>query len=94
MSENGLNIKELTQMINQIMGGRVLTEAQLEQIMRGARKAHEQGGMPAVLQYLMHVTQADVDYRELKQFADQVKSDPGLGMDYLKGKKKIQRKKK
>jgi hypothetical protein len=42
----------------------------------------------------MQVTQADVDYRELKQFADQVQSNPGMGMDYLKGKKKIQRKKK
>jgi hypothetical protein len=42
----------------------------------------------------MKVTQADVDYNDLKQFADTVKSDPNLGKDILQGKKRISRKKK
>jgi hypothetical protein len=94
MSGNDFTIKDLAQMINEVMGQRVLTEQQLEKILDGAKKAHEKGGMNAVLEYLMKVTQADVDYNDLKQFADTVKSDPNLGKDILQGKKRISRKKK
>jgi hypothetical protein len=92
LADQGITIKELTQMINSIMGGRVLTEEQLERILHGARQAHDKGGMNAVLDYLMKVTQADVDFDQLKQFAKNVQTDPNLGMDILKGKKKIPRK--
>jgi hypothetical protein len=92
--QNGPSFKELTNMINSIMGQNVLTEKQLEKIMEGAKKASERGGMSAVLDYLMKVTQADVDRNELTEFADQIRENPSLGMDILKGKKKIDPKKK
>ncbi|MFC7441443.1 hypothetical protein [Laceyella putida] len=94
MSGNSLSMKDLTELINNVMGQQVLSEQQLTQIMRGAKKAHEQGGMAAVLEYLMKVTQADVDMEELKQFADSIRVNPNMGMDFLTGKKKIRRKKK
>ncbi|SEN66150.1 hypothetical protein [Lihuaxuella thermophila] len=94
MSGTGPSMRDLAQMINSVMGHKVLTEQQLEQIMRGAKRAHDQGGMNAVLAYLMKVTQADVDLKELKQFANNVKSNPDLGKDILQGKKGIPRKRK
>ncbi|WP_124728055.1 hypothetical protein [Staphylospora marina] len=89
----GISIKDLVQMINTIMGGKVLTEEKMEKILHGARQAHEKGGMEAVLQYLMKVTQADVEMEELQQFAKRVQADPTMGMDILKGKRKLPRKK-
>lgn len=85
----GPPMKNLAQMINNIMGHRVLSEQQLNRIMEGAKKVYEKGGMPAVIQYLMRVTQADVDAQELTQFAENVKNNPQLGMDILEGKKSI-----
>lgn len=89
----GPSMKQLADMINSIMGQRVLSEQQMEQIMAGAKRANERGGMPAVLEYLMKVTRADVDMKDLKQFADQIRSDPQEGMDILKGKKGLPTKK-
>lgn len=94
MSGNGPSMRDLTQMINSIMGHQVLSEQQLQQIMSGAKRAHDRGGMNAVLEYLMKVTQADVDMRELKEFAKDVKANPHKGMDILQGKKRLPRKKK
>ncbi|MBN2908952.1 hypothetical protein JQC72_05365 [Polycladomyces sp. WAk] len=82
------SIRELTHMINSILGQQVLTEQQLQGILEGARRAGERGGMSAVLDYLLHVTQADVDKKELQQFADSVRSNPQMGMDILHGKRK------
>jgi hypothetical protein len=89
MPENKPSIKELTQMINGVMGDEVLTEQQLEQILQGAKRANDRGGMGAVLDYLMKVTQTDVNKKELREFADNVKSNPKMGMDILRGKKKV-----
>lgn len=94
MSGNVPPMRNLADMINHVMGQKVLTEQQLEQIMREAGKERDQGGMTAVLEYLMKVTQADVEMDELKQFANHVKSNPDLGMDILQGKKRIPRKNK
>lgn len=91
MPASDKTLKELTDMINAVMGHRVLTEEQMQRIMRGAKKAYDQGGMVAVLEYLMKVTQANVDLNELKQFADTVRANPNLGMDILQGKKKFPR---
>lgn len=88
MAGNGPSIKELTQMINSILGQQVLTEQQLKNILEGAKKAGEKGGMSAVLDYLMHVTQADVEKKELQQFADSVRNNPQMGMDILHGRRK------
>lgn len=90
---NGLSIKELAQMINAIMGRRVLTEDQLSKIMDGAKVAYDKGGMNAVLEYLMKVTQADVDMGVIKKFAENVQSNPAMGMDILQGKQRLPRKK-
>jgi hypothetical protein len=90
----GPSFKDLTNMINSVMGQDVLTEKQMEQIMNGAKKANERDGIEGVLGYLMKVTQADVDQSELKEFAHQVQEDPSLGLDILQGKTKINRKKK
>ena len=90
----GPSFKDLTNMINSVMGQDVLTEKQLEQIMSGAKKANDREGIEGVLGYLMKVTQADVDQDELKEFANQVQEDPGLGMEILQGKTKLNRKKK
>ncbi|MGI6125822.1 MAG: hypothetical protein ACOYEF_02540 [Planifilum sp.] len=87
MTNRGPSVKELTQMINSVLGQSVLTEQQLNQILQGAKKAHQQGGMNAVLDYLMKVTHADVGKQELKQFADSVQSNPKMGMDILQGRR-------
>jgi len=87
MTSKGPSVKELTQMINSVLGQSVLTEQQMNNILQGAKKAHQQGGMSAVLDYLMKVTQADVGKQELKQFADSVRTNPKLGMDILQGRK-------
>lgn len=87
MTNRGPSVKELTQMINSVLGQSVLTEQQLNQILQGAKKAHQQGGMNAVLDYLMKVTHADVGKDELKQFADSIRSNPKMGMDILQGKR-------
>ena len=86
MTNRGPSVKELTQMINSVLGQSVLTEQQLNQILQGAKKAHQQGGMNAVLDYLMKVTHADVGKQELKQFADSVQSNPEDGDGYSPGK--------
>lgn len=91
MTGKGPSIKELTQMINSVMGQNVLTEKQLNHILQGAKKAGEREGMSGVLEYLMHVTQADVSKDELQQFADTVRSNPQVGMDMLKGRKRSPR---
>lgn len=87
MTNMGPSVKELTQMINSVLGQNVLTEQQLNHILQGAKRAHQQGGMSAVLDYLMRVTQADVGKQELKQFADSVRANPKMGMDILQGRK-------
>lgn len=92
MSGNVPPMGNLADMINHVMGQKVLTEQQLEQIMQGAEKARDKGGMTAVLEYLMKVTHADVEMDELKQFANHVKSNPDLGMDILRGEKRVPRK--
>ncbi|SDX50803.1 hypothetical protein SAMN05444487_1218 [Marininema mesophilum] len=89
MKGKGPNHKEMTQLINTMMGKDVLTEKQLGQILEGARRANERGGMSSVLDYLMKVTQADVDKKELTDFADSVRNNPDMGMDLLKGKRGI-----
>lgn len=88
MSNQGLSMKQLAEMINGIMGRNVLSERQLQQIMEGAKRANREGGMSAVLDYLLRVTQADVDKGDLKRFADQIQANPQLGMDILKGRKR------
>jgi pantothenate synthetase len=88
MAGNAPSMKELTQMINSILGQQVLSEQQLKGILEGARRAGERGGMSAVLDYLLNVTQADVDKKELQQFADSVRTNPQMGMDMLQGKRK------
>ncbi|MFC7441235.1 hypothetical protein [Laceyella putida] len=94
MSPNdGFSMKELAQMINAVMGRKVLTEEQLSNIMDGAKVAFDRGGMNAVLEYLMKVTQADVDKEVLQKFAKNVQSDPSLGLDILQGKQRPPRKK-
>lgn len=87
MTNRGPSVKELTQMINSVLGQSVLTEQQMNHILQGAKKAHQQGGMGAVLDYLMKVTQADVGKQELKRFADSIRSNPQMGMDILQGKR-------
>ncbi|GAA5344069.1 hypothetical protein PLACP1_02290 [Planifilum fimeticola] len=87
MTNKGPSVKELTQMINSVLGQSVLTEQQMNHILQGAKKAHQQGGMGAVLDYLMKVTQADVSKQELKQFADSIRSNPKVGMDILQGRR-------
>ncbi|SMO59748.1 hypothetical protein [Melghirimyces algeriensis] len=94
MAGKGPSTKEITQLINNVMGHNVLTEQQLNQIMKGAKRAHERGGMPAVLDYLMKVTQADVEKKEVEQFADTIQQNPKMGMDILYGKKKAPGKRK
>jgi threonine aldolase len=86
---NEPNLKQLTNMINAVMGQRVLSEEQLGQIMAGAKRAFDRGGMPLVIEYLMRVTQADVDKEEVTQFAETIRSNPQLGRDILEGKKSI-----
>lgn len=81
-------MKQLADMINGIIGRNVLTEQQLHQIMLGAQKANQEGGMSAVLDYLLKVTQADIDKRDLKRFADQIQANPQMGMDILSGRRK------
>ncbi|MBA4601480.1 hypothetical protein [Thermoactinomyces mirandus] len=93
MSRKGPSLKDLTQMINSVMGQPVLSEKKMERIMQGAKKAHDQGGMDAVLEYLMKVTQADVEFGELKKFANQIQKNPRKGLDILQGKKQPPRKK-
>lgn len=83
------SMQGLAQMINSIIGHNVLTEQQLKRIMQGAQKAHHQGGMGAVIDYLMKVTQADVDKQELTQFAEQVQSNPDVGREILRGKRNV-----
>lgn len=94
MPGKGPSTKEMVQMINNVMGHNVLTEQQLKQILQGAKRAHERGGMPAVLEYLMKVTQVDMDRGELEQFADTIQKNPQLGMDILHGKRKAPGKRK
>lgn len=91
---NEPTLKQLTQMINTIMGQRVLTEEQLSQIMAGAKRAFDKGGMPHVIDYLMKVTQADVDKDELTQFAETIRTNPQLGKDILEGRQQINYRKK
>jgi hypothetical protein len=91
MTGKGPSMKDLAHMINAIMGRSVLSERKMEQIMEGAKRAHERGGMDAVLQYLMKVTQADVDFGELKRFANQVQKNPQKGLDILQGKRSLPR---
>lgn len=91
MAGEGPSVKQLTDMINSMMGQRVLTEKQLNQILAGAKRANERGGMSAVLDYLMKVTQADVGKDELHDFAKDIKRNPELGMDFLQGKRKLPR---
>lgn len=88
MSNQGLSMKQLADMINGIMGRKVLSEHQLQQIMEGAKRANREGGMNAVLDYLLKVTQADVDKGDLKRFANQIQANPQLGMDILQGRKR------
>ncbi len=88
MSNQGLSMKKLADMINGIMGRKVLSEHQLQQIMEGAKRANREGGMNAVLDYLLKVTQADVDKGDLKRFANQIQANPQLGMDILQGRKR------
>ncbi|SFX44317.1 hypothetical protein SAMN04487866_10815 [Thermoactinomyces sp. DSM 45891] len=90
----GPTMQSLVKMINNIMGHNVLSEQQLNKILEGAKKIYDKGGMPAVIQYLMKVTQADVDAQELTQFAENVKNNPQIGMDILEGKKSIRPQKK
>ncbi|WP_139279002.1 hypothetical protein [Seinonella peptonophila] len=88
MENREMTMKQLTEMINSVMGQQVLSEDQFKQIMDGAAKARDHGGMGAVLEFLMKVTQADVDFQELEQFANQVQTNPQMGLDILKGEKK------
>lgn len=88
MDKNNMTMKQLTQMINGVMGQNVLTEEHLKKIMDGAVKAKEHGGMGSVLEYLMKVTQADIDSQDLAKFANQVQANPQMGLDILKGQKK------
>jgi pantothenate synthetase len=91
MAGNSPSVKQMTEMINRMMGQRVLTEQQLNQILAGAKRANERGGMAAVLDYLMKVTQADVDKQELQDFAQDIQRNPQLGMDFLQGKRNVPR---
>jgi hypothetical protein len=91
---NGPSFKQLTDMINSVMGQKVLTEKQLAQIMDGAKRAFDRGGMPLVIEYLMKVTQADVDKEEVTQFAETIRANPQLGRDILEGKRPIRQRKK
>jgi hypothetical protein len=81
--------KELTRMINSVLGQKVLTEHQLEQIQKGAMQAYRKGGMDGMIWYLMHVTGADVDPNEMRKFADFIRSNPQVGKNILEGITKI-----
>ncbi|MCS1350101.1 hypothetical protein [Mechercharimyces sp. CAU 1602] len=84
----GPSMKDLADMINGVMGHQVLTEQQMAQIMGGAKEALDRGGMAAVIDYLMRVTQADVNKNDLMKFAESVASNPQIGKDILSGRRK------
>ncbi|WP_044642184.1 hypothetical protein [Risungbinella massiliensis] len=94
MSQQNGDLKSLTNMINSFLGTRVLSEQQLNVIMQGAKTAFDRGGMPAVIEYLMKVTQADVDKNELTRFAENVRKNPQIGKDILDGKRSLKGSKK
>jgi len=73
------------------MGRSVITEEQLSKIIGEARRAHERGGMEAVFDYLLRVTQADVDRDSLRGFAEQVRRDPQKGVSMVKRQQQQQR---
>jgi hypothetical protein len=86
---NTLSNKEMTRMINSLLGQKVLTEAQLKKIQKGAKQAYHKGGMNGMIRYLMRVTGADVDPNELRAFADLIQSNPQVGKNILEGVTKL-----
>ena len=62
--------------------------------MEGTKKEYDKGGMGAVIDYLMKVTQVeDVDKEELLKFAESIKDNPAKGFDILKNAAKNKDKK-
>lgn len=94
MSQQNIDLKRLTDLINSFMGGKVLNEQQLNVILNGAKTAYSRGGMPAVIEYLIKVTKTDVDKNELTQFAENIRNNPQIGKEILEGKRKITARKK
>lgn len=89
--KNRGTIREVASWVNSIMGRSVITEEQLSKIIGEARRAHERGGMEAVFDYLLRVTQADVDRDSLRGFAEQVRRDPQKGVSMVKRQQQQQR---
>lgn len=66
------DIKQMSQLINEVMGENVMSPNKLNKILHGAKKAHDKHGMDGMLKYLRHITKAPASMQELREFAQSV----------------------
>lgn len=81
--------KDFVDLINTVMGQKVMTEDQLTNFLDDAKKVNDSRGTEGLIEYIQGVTHAPGSKNQLKDLADviQKSGDPNKAIDYLKKEK-------
>lgn len=81
--------KDFVDLINAVMGQKVMTEEQLTNFLNGAKQVRDKSGNEALLEYIQQATNAPVGKDQLRGLADEIKrtGDPVQALDYLQREK-------
>ncbi len=81
--------KDFVDLINTVMGQKIMTEDQLTNFLHNAKNVKDTKGTEGLLEYIQRVTNAPASKDQLKNLADEIKrtGNPGSAIDFLKGEK-------
>lgn len=91
MTEQMPDKKDFVDLINSLMGQKVMSENQLTQFLNEAKKVKETKGTEGFLDFVQKSTNAPASKEQLKKLADSIKKsgDPVKAMDFLLKEKLI-----
>ncbi|MBA4492935.1 hypothetical protein ACFO25_08400 [Paenactinomyces guangxiensis] len=70
--------KDFADLINQVTGESSMTEAKLDQILKGAQKSYRNHGMNGFYEYMRKLLQVPVSNEWMKKLMEQMKTPEGL----------------
>ncbi|GGE19046.1 hypothetical protein GCM10011571_21200 [Marinithermofilum abyssi] len=85
MKDHTPSKKDFANMINQLVGEKVMTERKLDLLLEQAKKSYEQQGVNGLFDYMREVTQAPVDNQQMKLLMDTMiqSGEPSRAFDRL-----------
>lgn len=91
MAEQKPTKSDFVDLINSVMGKKIMSEDQLTQFLDNAKRVKDTSGTEGFLEYVQKMTNAPASKEQLKKLADNIHEtgNPFSAMDFLKNEKLI-----